>query len=1055
MALRLAVLTTIYVFIVLYILLGSVNASEEAVGSSTIVFTVLRSDNRPVEDGLRFVVLDSSGSETVLETVGGRLMVPSKMGAHLVGPLVGSGDAYLPINISLDSFADSDLEPVIVLERAVVVKFVELFPWIDGSPLTVHYRLELESEGSIYPKTMRWSHYVEGLKRVVGLGEGEVLVPLSLSYRLYGEFESAEGGVVSWTADLTRPIREAQPISLLHAIYPQAIRVVENIASEARSKLENLTVKGVYLGYQLAMVERARERIESSREMFEQGRLRGAYQLLRRAYMDLVGINAVLSGYNDRQVSGGVLFPLFMVLGALTFSHLVFGEKKSSILAGLGLISVITFGFMAIAYPFLLPSDAWGWSTLLYSILAMLGLFLSIPSLGLEIRTQRGVALLAASSLAFSVASRFLKTRPLRTWIMVVMAAITVSSTLLLINTGIESQVFVSSPLEKTSPPDTPYIVAYSREYRYDNLAAVDMRYVSFFRSLGLDVGLRAETPIAQPSGREYYINNRRYNLRGIIGVSGNTPLPKELLQCIISGEVDNVGLNSSASVISQDLAENLGVSVGSQIIVNGLKLRVVGIIGIDCPTYLKDVDGYFASTLIRPPMSPVTPAGWSNVIVTGLDEALRLGAVPTKIYVVGGSDDKIYELAEVISLHTNLKVRVIKSGGEVYVFNLVGLRGISGGEALVVASIAFLNLMVASLANYYERRGEFFTMSTLGLNPGHILLLTLAEAIFLGTISAFLGILVALVVLKIVPAVTPIPIDFKLSVESLMGVLALSAMIFITSHIVSVRRSIILTTPAQTWKWVLTKALDDEGYWKVELPAKLRASRIKHFITYISSRLSEYSYTTTVNINVQEVKEDVMLGVYRIRFIYSSTEQRSFRAACILEVYRRGEWCSLVLRSKIEAQDARFIDQYIREITQLIRQFTIEYASLTIRILVPLGRDLGHIMPLLSVYNPSEVKLIWRGMSEEDLRGAVEELERNMVRVAVVRLSSSGPVAADAKTVIEAAKGCDLVCISSDDGYLSSIALLAAQRLNKRICIVKDSMVIEATAVSLWEQLR
>lgn len=284
------------------------------------------------------------------------------------------------------------------------------------------------------------------------------------------------------------------------------------------------------------------------------------------------------------------------------------------------------------------------------------------------------------------------------------------------------------------------------------------------------------------------------------------------------------------------------------------------------------------------------------------------------------------------------------------------------------------------------------------------------------------------------------------------MGVLALSAMIFITSHIVSVRRSIILTTPAQTWKWVLTKALDDEGYWKVELPAKLRASRIKHFITYISSRLSEYSYTTTVNINVQEVKEDVMLGVYRIRFIYSSTEQRSFRAACILEVYRRGEWCSLVLRSKIEAQDARFIDQYIREITQLIRQFTIEYASLTIRILVPLGRDLGHIMPLLSVYNPSEVKLIWRGMSEEDLRGAVEELERNMVRVAVVRLSSSGPVAADAKTVIEAAKGCDLVCISSDDGYLSSIALLAAQRLNKRICIVKDSMVIEATAVSLWE---
>ncbi len=1054
MVARLAVLTTISLFVVFYMVMGCVIANAESVTSSTIVLTVLRSDNKPVEDGLRFILREPSGSETVLETVDGRLVVPAIMGSRLVGPFIGSEETYLPINVSLRSLTDSGLEPVIVLERAVKVKFVELFPWIDGRPLTVHYRLELESGKSAYPKTMLWSHHVDELKRMVGLGEGEVLIPSSLSYRLYGQFEAADG-MARWTAELTGLTRKAQLISLLHVIYPQALRVVENASSETGFKLEDLAARGVYLGYQLARVERAKERIESSREVFEHGRLREAYQLLRRAYMDLVGVNAVLSNYDNRRISGGVLFPLFMVFGALTFSHLVFGEKRSSILAGLGLMSVITLAFMAISYPFLLPSDAWGWSALLYSILAMLGLFLSIPSLGLEVKTQRGVALLAASSLSFSVAKRFLRTRPMRTWIMVAMAAITVASSLLLINTGIESEVFVSSPLEKVNQPDTPHIISYNREYRYDNLAAVDTRYVSFFRSLGLNVGLRAETPIAPPSGSEYFINNRRYNLRGIIGVSGNTPLPKELSQCIISGGVDSVGLDSSASVISQDLAENLEVSVGSQIIVNGLRLRVVGILSIDCPTYLKDVDGYFVSTLIQPPMSPVTPAGWSNVIVTGFDEALRLGAVPTKIYATGGDDDKIYGLAEVISLHTNLKVRVVESRGEVYVFNLVGLRGISGGEVLIVAVIAFLNLLVASLANYYERRGEFFTMSTLGLNPGHILLLAVAEAIFLGTVSAFLGVLVTLVVLKIVPSVAPIPIDFKLSVESLIVILALSAVIFITSHTVSVRRSIILTTPAQTWKWTLTKSLDEDGYWKVELPAKLRASRIKHFTTYISSRLSEYSYTTTVNINVQGVEEDVMSGVYRIRFIYSSTEQRAFRAACILEVYRRGEWCSLVLRSKIEAQDARFIDQYIREITQLIRQFTIEYASLTIRVLAPLGRDLGHILPLLSVYNPSEVKLVWRGTSEEDLRRAVEELERNMVRVAVVRLSSSGPLAADARTVIEAAKDCDLVCISSDDGYLSSIALLTAQRLNKRICIVKDSTIVEATAASLWEQLR
>ncbi len=1054
---RLAALTpvSLTVIFMLFTVCATANTDTARDNSTTIVITVLDNDYMPVEDGLKFILLEPSGERVLLETRDGRLEASVVLGSRLVGPLVEDGRTYLPVDISiLKLLPYLDSEPAIVLQRASIVRFIGLYPWIDGSPVSARYRLELWGAGLWYPSEIHWSHSIDVLKRLIGLGDGEILVPQSIDYRLYGEFAVVGGEGLRWMEDLTGLIGENRIVSLLHTIYPRAFGAVQNFTEVTGYRLQGLSQSGIYLGYQLDRLKKAEERLAASREHYLLGNMGEAYQLLRKTYIDLVGINSALNDYSVRW-GGGILLPLFLVLGALSLSHLVLGEKKSSIAAGLSLLSIFTFSLIAASHPSILPSDAWGWSALLYSILVIVGLVWSIPALGLEVKTQRGVALLAASSLAFSVAKRFLKTRPLRTWMMVAMATITVSATLLLVNIGVESEVFVSNPTEKVNPVETPYIIVYDRGYRFDNLAPVDTRYVEFFRSLGLDLGLRAETPIFPPSGREYIINDKSYNLRGVIGVSGSTLLPKQLSQCIIEGEINRIGQDPSASIVSSDLAANLGLTVGSWIRVNGVILQIDGILSTDCPTYLKDIDGYFLSTLVMPPMSPVAPAGWSNVIITGFDGALKLGALPTKIYASGGGVEEIDRIAETMSLHTNLKVRLIRPGGEVYVFNLVSLASISGGEVMVVAGIAFLNLLVASLANYYERRGEFLTMSTLGLNPAHILLLSVAEAIFLGVISSYLGVLVTLGVFSIVPKIIPIPIDFKLTQESVMGVFALSSVIFISSHILSVRRNIILSTPAQTWKWVLTKALDEEGYWTVELPAKLKVSKIKHFITYMNSRLSEYSYTTTVNIMVHGVEENTEAGLHRLRFTYSSTEQRAFRASCILDVYEQDGWGFVKLRSKIEAQDARFIDQYVREIVQLIRQFIIEYTSLTIRILVPFSRDLAHIQPLLTVYNPSEVRVVWRGASEDDLKREVEMLEANLVRVVVVRIPSSGSMVSDAKAVIEAAKDCDLICISSDDGYLSSIALLAAQRLSKRICIIRDSEVLETTPTSLWEQLR
>jgi len=935
------------------------------------------------------------------------------------------------------------------------VKLFDLYPWIDGRPLSANYRLEIYGLEPERATIVTWSHGVDKLKEAVGLGVGEVLLPRTDKFRLVAEFEALSGPHLSWEADITGIVREAERVSLLSVIYPRALEEVKRMASEASSRLRALSESGIYLGYQEKRLVSAEKLIGWSESLFSHGKLTEAYKSLRQAYIDLTGVISVISSYEGSIPTTSLALSFFLVLGAFVFSIFIIGDNVTRILLLTVVLSSLTLGFTALSNQSILPRDAWSWSILLYSTLLLIGMVFVLRNVGVDVKTHRGVALLGAATLAFSMAKRFLRSRPIRTWIMVAMASITVSSVLLLVNSSVAGGVFISAPLERVEQPGETYIVAYSRDYRFDNLSPINTGYIYFVEGLGLKVGARAETPISPPTGNRYLINGRDYYLKGIVGVTGDVPFLNKLANCLIEGGIEDLIRDNTAAIISRDIADTFQTHTGSFLNVNGRTLRVVGIIGTDCYTYLKDVDGYFASTLIQPPQSPISPSGWSNIIVTGLRESLVLGAKPTKIYASGINQSRGSELAYLISLHTGLKVRLIEPSGEVSLFNLVSLTGVSGVEVMVVVVIAFLNLLVAAIANYYERRGEFLTLSTLGLNPAHIVLLSISEAVILAIISSYLGSLMAIAVLGIAPSFSHIPIDFKLSPESVSGALMMSTLIFIAAHTLSVRKSIIQSTPAHAWKWSLVATLDDEGYWVVGLPARIKASRIRHFMTYLSSRLGEYSYTTTVKIDVQGVDEDMEAKIFKLRFIYSSTEKRSFRASCILEVSAPKEWGEVILKSRIEAQELRFHEQCVREVVQLLRQLIMDFTALTVRVLVPLSRDMSHIHPLLNVYSPNEVKIVCKGSKESELMKAAGELEEKMVRVVVVRLGSESTLADDAKTVLEVAKSCDLICISSDDGYLSSLALLAAQRLDKRVCIVRGSEVIETTPLNLYEYLR
>jgi hypothetical protein len=1055
-------LLTLTIILISFSLLATSNAETE---QGSINIQVLNMVDGGSTEGQVFYLIYRGSVVSKLFVQDGVLRVPALIGARIVGPIPQGGVEYMPLDLYIDFDWQSSRQLTIVLERAWRVRITDLYPWIDGKPLKASYKVELLGGAGNYSKIMTWQHGSSDLKLLLGLGDGEVLIPAYSSFSLVAQLQGTGAGdpPLVMEINLTDYVSERlskgeRTLSLLPFLFDAAYTKVRGSLESVEEVIRDLEAEGIYLGYQWRRVERTRSYVENAVEKAAHGLWSEAYFELRRAYIEVENIGGIAKGYTSTVGRDGILFPLLMILGSLVISYLLVHEQgRTRIVAGVLLLSAASLVLVSLRFPFLTPGDAWGWAALLYAALFMMGVILGVEALGIEVKTYRGVALLSAARLAFSLSLRFLKSRPLRTWLMVCMASITVAATLLLVNVGAEGQVFASRAIDRVEAPGASYLVLYSTGYRYDNPSEISPDYIHYLRSMGLEVGLRAETPILPPSGTPYNVNGSSYNLRGILGVLGKPPFIGQIKGCLVEGDVEEVAKGRGAAIVSQDLAERLQARKGTAIVINDVELRVSGVISGECPIFLKDIDGYFASTLVQPPMSPVGPAGWSSMIVTGVDEAVRLGASPTKIYAKLPADTDPQELAERVTYQTGLKARLVSGSGEVYAFSLSRVAGIRGGEVVAVAVIALLNILVTSLANYYERRKEIFTMSTLGLNPAHIVLISLAEAAILAIVSTFIGIVMALGVFAVTPILAEASIDFKVSQWTAMPMLGYTLCIFSIAHVVSVRRSIILSTPAQEWRWTLSKTLDADGYWSVELPARIRWDRVDRFLTYLVSRLSEYSYTTTIKIDVWGVEEVSRGGdvVKLLRFTYSSTEQRPFTSDTILEVRRQEDKCKVTLKCKIAAAHEQFVDTYIREVAQQIRQLIIEFASLTVRVLVPLASKQDHIYPLLNVYAPNEVRIVWRGQKAEEVSKVIREVESRMVRVIPVMIDENSAFAEMARVLVDAAEGCDLLCISSDDGVLSTLIFLTAQKLNKRVCVVSGQEVLEATPDSIWEQFR
>lgn len=368
--------------------------------------------------------------------------------------------------------------------------------------------------------------------------------------------------------------------------------------------------------------------------------------------------------------------------------------------------------------------------------------------------------------------------------------------------------------------------------------------------------------------------------------------------------------------------------------------------------------------------------------------------------------------------------------------------------------AFVFLNVATVVLASVYERRNEIFTLASIGLNPTHIFLIFLSEAFLLGFIGGAFGYLTSFTVFKCLQvSAAMVPVDVKSDFHSMLFIISLSTISSVIAGIMPALKASAYATPSLTRRWRL-EAEVVSGVWKIEIPARVTTDKALQFTEFIVERLREEGYGIERAITDVSVHKKVEgMQIYEIKFTYSKGGGQSFTAPSRLVIKPSNqEFYSVQLLVEPRSVYLKLYQRHVREVSSFIRNVTLEWASLRVRLLVPVGADSSSVVELIRHYNPQLVVVISRRGDPKivrEIRGRIRGLGLRPPAVELVDLKSKqvDELVNEVKNLISKV---DIIAIDSDDGVLSAVVALAAAAEGRRVSVLRDGKVEETSVDKL-----
>jgi hypothetical protein len=193
------------------------------------------------------------------------------------------------------------------------------------------------------------------------------------------------------------------------------------------------------------------------------------------------------------------------------------------------------------------------------------------------------------------------------------------------------------------------------------------------------------------------------------------------------------------------------------------------------------------------------------------------------------------------------------------------------GLPLIVPWAIVVLNVVVTMLNSMYERKKEIHILSSVGLNPGQIATIFVAEASIIGLTGGGVGYLMGMVLYKGMSFLgVALEVEQKVSAFWSLASIGIAMTAVVMGAVASLRSSTVIT-PSLQRRWRITE--EKEGVFSpfvITMPVRLLPEQVPGFKEYVLRELRALEYDLTKKTSMIKVDEEGK--TLNISFVYSTT---------------------------------------------------------------------------------------------------------------------------------------------------------------------------------------
>jgi len=484
-----------------------------------------------------------------------------------------------------------------------------------------------------------------------------------------------------------------------------------------------------------------------------------AWFLLREAFGKIEYVSGMVAQKFIISVTNTAYISAIMALFSVVLAFFFFESERRKIISCFFFYVLLTL-ILYLTYPgahILIEKNllVFIWSSI-PSFACFLFIVFGLPRIWRERSVEGEVLWRSAISIIFSMGKRQIKRKKIRGFFTILSICILILCFTSLTSFG--TAFGVISEKINAMPPSEGILVkrgAGGISIGYGDVSLISSRIAPIF-----NVSLRLKSPISlNPIARlRNLILGKEAPIFGVLAISPMNESTYSRLEEIIE-EGFWLSENEIGEVlISGDMARALGVGVGDSITIEILgtditaNLVIKGLINGQRYDGLLDIDGKRFGPYRLLQNGEVRPCNNTEIMILNLNTAKFLQSkidesrsgvvlvIPTEIVFRFADDVNLEEAVKNLVQFFNYDVFV--SRGNTIVHYHIGvyieMKGVV--ELLIPLIMVILNTMMVMINSAYERSKEIRVLSTLGLNPTHIGLTFVAEAIVLGMVGGSIG---------------------------------------------------------------------------------------------------------------------------------------------------------------------------------------------------------------------------------------------------------------------------------------------------------------------------